>query len=104
MGIPLHRIKDIRLLYGEDPWGSSLISYESFYGILKPKGHVVACRITAENPDEVRIIDHFKKINFVSSYLTIIPLYHCFRNTSCKQFFVVKHLLLFTVSRFPQNI
>ena len=25
----------------------------SFYGKINPKGHVIAARITAENPDEV---------------------------------------------------
>eukprot|EP00111_Clytia_hemisphaerica_P003152 TCONS_00008959-protein len=52
MGIPLHRIKDIRLLYGESPWSAAPISFTDYYGKLKPKGHVIACRITAENPDE----------------------------------------------------
>jgi len=52
MGIPLHRVKDIRLMYGEDPWTSSTISFESYYGKLTPRGHVIASRITAENPDE----------------------------------------------------
>ena len=54
MGIPLHRIKDIRLLYGEDPWASTPIAFDSYHGTLKPKGHVIACRVTAENPDEGR--------------------------------------------------
>lgn len=52
MGIPLHRIKDVRLLYGENPWAKNLINYPQYYGKLKPRGHVIACRITAENPDE----------------------------------------------------
>ena len=33
----------------------SLFFFFRFYGTLKPKGHVIACRITAENPDEVCI-------------------------------------------------
>lgn len=58
MGVPLHRIRDIRTLYGMDPHGVTEID---FYGENpdsvnkqrkpKPKGHVVACRITGENPD-----------------------------------------------------
>lgn len=58
MGIPLHRIRDIRTLYGMDPHGVTEID---FYGTNPdsvntqrkpmPKGHVVACRITGENPD-----------------------------------------------------
>ena len=52
MGIPLHRIKDIRLLYGEDPWGDRLINFTNVEKPPTPKGHVIACRITAENPDE----------------------------------------------------
>jgi len=31
-----------------------------YYGQLKPKGHVIACRITAENPDEVYNISNCK--------------------------------------------
>lgn len=58
MGIPLHRIRDIRTLYGMDPHGATEID---FYGDKpasattqrkpRPKGHVIACRITGENPD-----------------------------------------------------
>lgn len=52
MGIPLNRIKDIRLLYGEDPWLDRPIEFSKYFGELQPKGHVIATRITAENPDE----------------------------------------------------
>jgi acetyl-CoA carboxylase/biotin carboxylase 1 len=58
MGIPLHRIRDIRLLYGLDGNGSSPIDFEgTSTSVLekqrkpRPKGHVIAVRITAENPD-----------------------------------------------------
>ncbi|BGO92724.1 hypothetical protein NBRC10512_003896 [Rhodotorula toruloides] len=58
MGVPLHRIRDIRTLYGKAPNGSSEIDFdfenpESAKTQRKPspKGHVVAVRITAENPD-----------------------------------------------------
>lgn len=58
MGIPLHRIRDIRQLYGVAPNGSSEIDFDMTKpdaGALqrkpRPKGHVVAVRITAENPD-----------------------------------------------------
>jgi len=53
MGIPLHRIKDIRVLYGEEPWGDSVIDFISPRNKPLPKGHVIATRITSENPDEV---------------------------------------------------
>ncbi|GAB6029960.1 hypothetical protein CHUAL_005655 [Chamberlinius hualienensis] len=52
MGISLHRIKDIRLLYGETPWSDSLINFESPKHKPLPWGHVIAARITSENPDE----------------------------------------------------
>uniref|UniRef100_A0A673CY40 acetyl-CoA carboxylase n=1 Tax=Sphaeramia orbicularis TaxID=375764 RepID=A0A673CY40_9TELE len=52
MGIPLYRIKDIRLLYGETPWGDSMINFETPDCIPSPRGHVIAARITSENPDE----------------------------------------------------
>ncbi|TQB75086.1 acetyl-coenzyme-A carboxylase [Monascus purpureus] len=59
MGIPLHRIRDIRLLYGVDTNTSSEIDFdfsnpESFKTQRrpKPKGHTTACRITSEDPGE----------------------------------------------------
>lgn len=55
MGIPLFRIKDIRLLYGETPWGDSIINFENPECMPSPRGHVIAARITSENPDEVEL-------------------------------------------------
>ncbi|XP_078277863.1 acetyl-CoA carboxylase 2 isoform X2 [Rhinoraja longicauda] len=52
MGIPLHRMKDIRVLYGESPWADSPINFEEPVNIPRPRGHVIAARITSENPDE----------------------------------------------------
>ncbi|XP_058850382.1 acetyl-CoA carboxylase-like isoform X2 [Acipenser ruthenus] len=52
MGIPLHRIKDIRALYGEKPWGDSPINFQTPANAPSPRGHVIAARITSENPDE----------------------------------------------------
>uniref|UniRef100_A0A673M3W8 acetyl-CoA carboxylase n=1 Tax=Sinocyclocheilus rhinocerous TaxID=307959 RepID=A0A673M3W8_9TELE len=52
MGIPLYRIKDIRVLFGEAPWGDAPINFESPECIPCPRGHVIAARITSENPDE----------------------------------------------------
>ncbi|GMK57121.1 hypothetical protein CspeluHIS016_0309610 [Cutaneotrichosporon spelunceum] len=58
MGIPLHRIRDIRTLYGMDPHGTTEIDFDgdkpesaTTQRKPKPKGHVIACRITGENPD-----------------------------------------------------
>lgn len=58
MGLPLHRLKDLRLLYGVAPTGSSPIdfSFSSPSALVsqrrpQPKGHVIAVRITAENPE-----------------------------------------------------
>lgn len=53
MGIPLHRIKDIRVLYGESPWDDTPIHFEAPECVPCPRGHVIAARITSENPDEV---------------------------------------------------
>ncbi|XP_061527646.1 acetyl-CoA carboxylase isoform X4 [Phycodurus eques] len=52
MGIPLYRIKDIRLLYGETAWGDNIINFETPECPPSPRGHVIAARITSENPDE----------------------------------------------------
>lgn len=53
MGIPLYRIKDIRVLYGESPWDDTPIHFEDLQSVPCPRGHVIAARITSENPDEV---------------------------------------------------
>lgn len=59
MGLPLHRIRDIRLLYGHDPKTTSEIDFEfknegatESQRRPKPKGHTTACRITSEDPGE----------------------------------------------------
>ncbi|KAJ1903374.1 acetyl-coenzyme-A carboxylase, partial [Tieghemiomyces parasiticus] len=58
MGLPLHRIRDVRLLYGLAPGGTSPIDFAfttpqaaETQRRPAPKGHVIAVRITAENPD-----------------------------------------------------
>lgn len=66
MGVPLNRIKDIRLLYGESPWGDSIISFETPECMPSPRGHVIAVRITSENPDEVG--PHLSKLDVFMSY------------------------------------
>ncbi|XP_014484263.1 PREDICTED: acetyl-CoA carboxylase isoform X1 [Dinoponera quadriceps] len=50
MGLPLHQIKDIRLLYGENP--DDQIDFDQPRHKPQPWGHVIAARITSENPDE----------------------------------------------------
>lgn len=59
MGLPLHRIRDIRLLYGHDPKTATEIDFEfknegatESQRRPKPKGHTTACRITSEDPGE----------------------------------------------------
>ncbi|CCK72032.1 uncharacterized protein KNAG_0I02460 [Huiozyma naganishii CBS 8797] len=59
MGIPMHRISDIRVFYGMNPHTASDIDFEfkneeSLSSQRKPipKGHCTACRITSEDPNE----------------------------------------------------
>lgn len=59
MGLPLHRIRDIRMLYGADPHLALPIDFEFKEELLvttqrrpQPKGHCTACRITSEDPGE----------------------------------------------------
>lgn len=59
MGIPMHRIRDIRTLYGVDPHTSTEIDFEfksenslTTQRRPNPKGHCTACRITSEDPGE----------------------------------------------------
>ena len=51
MGIPLANVPDIRRFYGDDLYGTGKIVFlqESYIPI---EDHVIAARITAENPDE----------------------------------------------------
>lgn len=58
MGLPLHRIRHIRQLFGVAPNAASEVDFEmvkpesnQLQRKPHPKGHVVAVRITAENPD-----------------------------------------------------
>ncbi|KAJ3133662.1 acetyl-coenzyme-A carboxylase [Physocladia obscura] len=58
MGLPLNRIKDVRILYGMAPKGTSEIDFDfvkpesvNIQRKPSPKGHVIAARITAENPE-----------------------------------------------------
>lgn len=50
MGIPLYCIPDIRRLYGFEENDVTPIPFD-LKPTVSPKGHVIACRITAENPD-----------------------------------------------------
>jgi acetyl-CoA carboxylase/biotin carboxylase 1 len=55
MGIPLHRIPDVRAFYGKDRNGDAAIDFMSAdptKSYVYPNKHVIAARITAENPDE----------------------------------------------------
>lgn len=81
MGIPLFRIKDIRLLYGETAWGDSIINFENPECMPSPRGHVIAARITSENPDEVKLNfinktmhqdNHLQSILIVNHWLVVL--------------------------------
>ena len=53
MGIPLHKMKAFRHMYQEDPMPAvSSIDFHHPKFEPKPMGHVIAARITSENPDE----------------------------------------------------
>ena len=50
MGIPLYQIRGIRQFYNQDLSNYTPINFDTAIPRLLP-GHVIACRITAENPD-----------------------------------------------------
>ena len=50
MGIPLHNIRGVRRMFGEDPDTETPIDFTNREAHTLP-GHVIACRVTAENPD-----------------------------------------------------
>ncbi len=68
MGIPLHRMAEVRRMYGKDPNGSSPIDFDNTPGRPIP-GHVIACRITAENPEDMftPTSGHIVELNFRST-------------------------------------
>ncbi|CAM9391662.1 unnamed protein product, partial [Phaeothamnion confervicola] len=51
MGIPLHLIPDVRKYYGRDAFGTDPIDFDVDEP-PPPRGHCIAVRITAENPDQ----------------------------------------------------
>lgn len=75
MGIPLHRIKDIRMLYGVQPWGDSPIDFEGLSTTPSPRGHVIAARITSENPDEVQLTLYFS--SYAEFFYPAFYIYTC---------------------------
>lgn len=94
MGLPLYRLKDIRQLYDVDTWGDTPIDFSNPSMHPRPRGHVIAARITSENPDEVRISlwklyfqnQQKKKFSFFLKDKTIedLPGYihiHCIRQS-----------------------
>ena len=80
MGIPLNRIAEIRRLYGVDPLGACAIDFDDNDPAKRsaeqcepaPHGHVIACRITAENPDTgfKPGVGQLSELNFRSSTST----------------------------------
>jgi hypothetical protein len=66
MGISLYQIKDIRLLYGKDPFSLEPIDFDQYHGYCQPQGHAIAARITSENSDEV--------INEIFQFISIFLL------------------------------
>ncbi|KAG5497738.1 hypothetical protein JKF63_04004 [Porcisia hertigi] len=51
MGIPLDRIPEVRVFYGEEPYGTTPIDFSTRQS-LPPKCHTIAVRVTAEDTDE----------------------------------------------------
>lgn len=77
MGLHLHKIKDIRMYYGESPWGDNPIDFDNPTHKPSPWGHVIAARITSENPDEGNFGVVHSFINFITLETWII------RNNCC---------------------
>uniref|UniRef100_A0A7S3Z0L3 Acetyl-CoA carboxylase n=1 Tax=Lotharella globosa TaxID=91324 RepID=A0A7S3Z0L3_9EUKA len=50
MGLPLSSIPHIRRFFGKNSEGTTAINFDRTLPVTQPK-HVIACRITAENPD-----------------------------------------------------
>jgi acetyl-CoA carboxylase/biotin carboxylase 1 len=50
LGVPLHRIPEVRAYYGEDPYTTSKIDFETRQPI-PARGHAIAVRVTAEDTE-----------------------------------------------------
>lgn len=51
-GVPLHAIPDLRRLFGKEVNGKDEINFEDTSCRMKPSGHVIAVRVTAENAND----------------------------------------------------
>jgi acetyl-CoA carboxylase/biotin carboxylase 1 len=51
MGVPMHRIADVRRFFGLDPVGTDKVDFDALTPNA-PIGHCMAARITAENPED----------------------------------------------------
>ncbi|RNC59285.1 putative mitochondrial acetyl-CoA carboxylase, partial [Trypanosoma cruzi] len=51
MGVPLHRVPEVRSFYGERPYTKTPINFSQRRS-LPAKGHTIAVRVTAENTEE----------------------------------------------------
>ena len=99
MGIPLHRIRDIRLLYGADPHTATELdfNFEKEGSALQqrrpqPKGHCTACRITSEDPGE-----GFKPSGGTISELNFRSGFSCLGLLFCRCCILDPQLLRFAV-------
>jgi acetyl-CoA carboxylase/biotin carboxylase 1 len=68
MGIPLHRIGDVRKLYGRHVRGADTIDFDYAERAVPPR-HCIAIRITAENPEAAfrPTGGHITELKFMSS-------------------------------------
>ncbi len=59
MGLPLHAVRGVRQIYGEKPDELTPIDFNARTAHTRPGVHVIACRVTAENPDMVCVSQHY---------------------------------------------
>mgnify|MGYP001081385929 CR=1 FL=1 len=97
MGIPLQRMPGVRRMYGETADSESRIDFDTRRAQTLP-GHVIACRITAENPDDKfqptsGVIQelHFRSTPDVWGYFSVGPkgLVHEFADSQFGHLFAV---------------
>ena len=100
MGVPLSRIPEIRRLYGEEPNGHSPIDFDARLATPLP-GHVIACRITAENPEsgfQVRRSSRILELILLSGTTACSSVCLCFMGHFCCSGRVCAHICRFVVS------
>ena len=69
-------------MYGEDPWADRPIDFANLHHRPAPKGHVIAARITSENPDEVCDVTDYLHVIVTCDFILVLIVLQGFKPSS----------------------